>query len=172
MTTLFNRLERLTMNLPAPNPGGSRRPRSTGFSLIELMIVVAVIAVIAAIGYPSYVNSVVKTKRAAAEGCVAQYAAAMERYYTVNLRYDQDTAGNDNSLVGTPPAAPLDCSSAQNSGADYDFSVVATNDTFTVTAKPQPAQAARDTACGTLSIDQLGTKSATGTGGTAKCWAN
>lgn len=160
------------MNLPAPNPGGGRRPRSTGFSLIELMIVVAVIAVIAAIGYPSYVNSVVKTKRAAAEGCVAQYAAAMERYYTVNLRYDKDTAGNDNGLVGDPPPAPLDCSSAQNSGADYDFSMVATNDTFIATATPKGAQLSRDTLCGALSINQLGTKSATGTDGTAKCWAN
>lgn len=155
------------MNLLAPNPRG-RRPRSTGFSLIELMIVVAVIAVIAAIGYPSYVNSVVKTKRAAAKACVLQYAAAMERFYTVNLRYDLDTAGKGNRLLGNPP--PLDCSSAQNSGADYDFRVVATNDTFTVTAKPKDAQAARDTACGTLGIDQLGTKSATGTDGAAKCW--
>lgn len=160
------------MNLRAFLPGCSRRIRSMGFSLIELMIVVAVIAVIAAIGYPSYINSVVKTKRAAAEGCVAQYAAAMERYYTVNLRYDKDPAGTDNGLVGKPPPTPLDCSSAQKSGADYDFSVVATNDTFTATATPKGAQASRDTACATLSIDQLGTKSATGTDGAAKCWAN
>jgi len=160
------------MNLPAPNLSGGRRPRPAGFSLIELMIVVAVIAVIAAIGYPSYVNSVVKTKRAAAEGCVAQYAAAMERYYTVNLRYDKDAAGNDNGLVGNSPQTRLDCASAQNSGADYKFSVDATNDTFTASAEPKDAQASRDTLCGTLSINQLGTKSATGTDGAAKCWAN
>lgn len=159
------------MKLPTPFPVGNR-PRVSGFSLIELMIVVAVIAVIAAIGYPSYVNSVVKTKRAAAKGCVLQYAAAMERYYTVNLRYDKDTAGNDNGLVGNPPPVPLDCSRAQNSGADYKFGVEATNDTFTVTAEPKGAQATRDTACGTLSIDQLGAKRATGTDGAAKCWAD
>ncbi|MGC9185664.1 MAG: type IV pilin protein, partial [Thiomonas sp.] len=139
------------MNQHAPSPRGMHRLWSAGFSLIELMIVVAVIAVIAAIGYPSYVNSVVKTKRAAAAACVAQYAAAMERYYTVNLRYDQDPGGNKNGLVGKPPPEPLDCSSAQNSGADYDFSVDATNDTFTATANPKGAQLSRDTACGALS---------------------
>ncbi|MGC9163980.1 MAG: type IV pilin protein, partial [Thiomonas sp.] len=138
---------------------------------------VAVIAVVAAIGYPSYVNSVVKTKRAAAAACVAQYAAAMERYYTVNLRYDQDPGGNKNGLVSDPPdsspAILLECADEQHAGADYDFRVVADNrDTFTVTATPKNAQLSRDTACGILSINELGTKSATGTDGAAKCWAN
>ena len=66
----------------------TRLPRGSvqqGFTLIELMIVVAIIAIIAAIAYPSYINSVVKTKRAAAEGCVSEYANYMERYYTTNL---------------------------------------------------------------------------------------
>lgn len=160
------------MNQHALSPYGTHRLWTAGFSLIELMIVVAVIAVVAAIGYPSYVNSVVKTKRAAAAGCVAQYASAMERYYTVNLRYDQDPNGGANSLVGSPPAAPLDCSSAQNSGADYDFTVVAGRDTFTVTATPKNAQKSRDTACGALSLNQLGSKTATGTGDSGACWAN
>lgn len=144
----------------------------TGFSLIELMIVVAVISIIAAIGYPSYINSVVKTKRAAAEGCVSQYAGYMERFYTQNLRYDKDTAGGNNPVVGKtndnpPPPLVLDCAGPQNSGADYDFSVAAaTPSTFTVTATPKGSQLSRDSSCAALSINQAGTK-LPATGG---CW--
>lgn len=144
--------------------------RARGFTLIELMIVVAVIAIIAAIGYPSYINSIVKTKRAAAEGCVSQYAGYMERFYTQNLSYLKDTAGVDNPAIGNPSPVTLDCAGPQNSGADYVFSAVApTASTYTVTATPKGAQLNRDTACGALSIDQAGTKSATGTMGAA-CW--
>ena len=153
------------MNRPAhqtPHPD----PKRAGFSLIELMIVVAVIAVIAAIGYPSYISSVVKTKRAAAEGCVSQYAGYMERFYTQNLRYDKDTAGGDNPVVD-PAILTLDCAGPQNSGADYEFKVLApTTSTFTVTATPKGAQQSRDTTCGALSIDQAGTKLPT----TSGCW--
>ena len=153
--------------------------RMKGFTLIELMIVVAIIAIIAAIAYPSYINSVVKTKRAAAEGCLSQYANYMERYYTTNMRYDQSSAtpAVANPMVGNPvpAAAALDCSSAANSGADYTFSVTAPTaapTTYTVTAAPTGAQATRDTKCGTLTINQLGTRTdATGVaGGSPDCW--
>ena len=153
------------MHTPASLRSPRYRPR--GFTLIELMIVVAVIAIIAAIGYPSYINSVVKTKRAAAEGCVSQYATYMERFYTQNLRYDKDTAGNDNPVVGNAPTLTLDCAGPQNSGADYTFTVAApTQSTYTITAAPQGAQASRDTTCGTLTLDQSGAK----TPSTSGCW--
>ncbi len=151
----------------------SRRAARRGFTLVELMIVVAVIAIIAAVGYPSYINSVVKTKRAAAQGCLSQYATYMERFYTQNLRYDKTADGTaDNPVVGNSPTLTLDCGGAQNSGADYTFSVAATNDTYTVSAAPKGAQQTRDTACGTLGINQLGAKTASGADGVAKCWAN
>lgn len=149
-----------------------------GFTLIELMIVVAIIAIIAAIAYPSYINSVVKTKRAAAEGCISEYANYMERYYTTNMRYDQNSGGTLNPAVGSPvPAAgSLDCSSAANSGADYTFSITVTKptdtppNTYTVTATPIGAQLSRDTQCGTLSVNQLGARAITGSGTIADCW--
>ncbi|MDD4965932.1 type IV pilin protein [Halothiobacillus sp.] len=156
-----------------------RLQTSIGFTLIELMVVLAIIAIIAAIAYPSYINSVVKTKRAAAEGCLSEYANYMERYYTTNLRYDKDSAGTANPVVGSPvPAAnQLDCSTAQNSGADYAFTVVATApnaaanpNTYTVTATPTGAQLSRDTQCGTLSINQVGTRTESGSGTVADCW--
>ncbi|MHB8921012.1 MAG: type IV pilin protein [Halothiobacillus sp.] len=145
-----------------------------GFTLIELMIVVAIIAIIAAIAYPAYINSVVKTKRAAAEGCVSEYANYMERFYTTNLNYKMESDGvTANPAVGNPVPAggSLDCSSTANSGADYTFSVAApTSTTYMVTATPKGVQATRDTQCGTLTLNQTGTRTESGTGTVADCW--
>ena len=143
--------------------------RTSGFTLIELMVVVAIIAIIAAIAYPSYINSVVKTKRAAAEGCLSEYANYMERYYTANLRYDQTAAATP--VANALPA--LDCASAANTGADYTYSFAAgspTQSAYTIQAVPQGTQASRDTQCGTLTLNQTGTRTASGTGGVANCW--
>ncbi|SFF66072.1 type IV pilus assembly protein PilE [Fontimonas thermophila] len=137
-----------------------------GFSLIELMIVVAVIGILAAIAYPSYTNSVTKSKRRAAQACLAEFATFMERYYTTNLRY-VDASNN-------PPVLPaLDCASAQNAGADYTFGFAAgspTATTYTLQAAPRGRQATRDAQCGTLTLNHTGTRGVTGSGGVSQCW--
>ena len=148
-------------------PRAARITRGAGFTLIELMIVVAVIAILAAIAYPSYVSYITKTNRKAAEGCLSQYANYMERYYTTNLRYDQDTAGNKlTTLLG------LDCAASQQTGNNYSYSFnpAPAQSTFTVQAKPIGVQATRDTQCGTLTLDNKGTRTESGTGTVATCW--
>ncbi|MBS0212951.1 MAG: prepilin-type N-terminal cleavage/methylation domain-containing protein [Proteobacteria bacterium] len=149
---------------------------AAGFSLIELMIVVAVIAVIAAIAYPSYINYITKTNRNAATACLMQYANYMERFNTTNLRYDQDSSGNANAL----PA--LDCASASQTGSSYTYAFGAapalTRTTFLVQATPLAgsAQAQRDTTCAVVGIDQTGQRYYQGTltdaAGLGTCWKN
>jgi len=137
--------------------------RGSGFSLIELMIVVAIIAILAAIAFPSYTRHVVKTKRVAAQACLSEYANYMERYYTTNLNYSKDSAGTANTL----PA--LDCAGAQRTGTDYQYDLPAASlgaSSYSLTATPQGAQEARDAQCGTLSLDQTGARGPT----TAGCW--
>ncbi|MHB1273757.1 MAG: type IV pilin protein [Rhodanobacter sp.] len=143
---------------------------SAGFTLIELMIVVAIIAVLTAIAYPAYTSYITKTHRVAAEGCLSEYANYMERYYTTNLRYDQDSST-------TPVANPLgvtltlDCATPQRTGTNYNYTVPAPSATaYTVEATPINAQLTRDTLCGTLSLDQKGQRYVNGSGTVDQCW--
>ncbi len=147
---LYKAMARKEMTLPA------RISRGKGFTLIELMIVVAVIAILAAIAYPSYQNYIIKTNRKAGEGCLSQYTNFMERYYTTNLTY----AG---------AALPtLDCGSLQQTGNRYSYSFSGTPDqsTYTVQAVPIGPQVA-DTQCGTLTLNQIGTR---GASNVTTCW--
>ncbi|WP_020648881.1 type IV pilin protein [Solimonas variicoloris] len=144
--------------------------RQSGFTLIELIIAVAIVGILAAIAYPSYINSITKTKRRAAEVCLSSYATFMERFYTTNLRYDEDLAGNAMNSAALQ-ALGLDCASDQNTGKDYSYafeSVAAA--AYTLKAVPIDAQADRDTRCGTLTLDHTGTRGATGSAGVAECW--
>src|SRR3546814_7599636 len=58
-----------------------------GFTLIELMVVVAIIAILASIAYPAYTDYIVKTRRSAGAACLLEQAQFMERYYTTNMGY-------------------------------------------------------------------------------------
>ena len=58
-----------------------------GFTLIELMIVVAIIGILASIAYPSYRNSVLKGRRAEARTAIAELMQQQERYMTQNNTY-------------------------------------------------------------------------------------
>lgn len=60
---------------------------SSGFTLIELMIVVAIVAIIAAFAYPSYTRQVQSTRQNAAQGEMMSYATTLENYRAQNFSY-------------------------------------------------------------------------------------
>lgn len=143
-----------------------RRPESSaGFSLIELVIVVAIVGILSAIAYPSYLQSITKSRRAAAEACLANFATHMERFYTTNMRYTE--------ADGSAPDLPaLDCASAQGTGEHYTyaFNAAPTVSTFVLQAQPKGTQATRDAGCGTLTLNHAGTRNVTGSYGVDNCW--
>ncbi|MDR8014851.1 type IV pilin protein [Ectopseudomonas guguanensis] len=145
------------------NHGTGWGAKSAGFTLIEVMIVVAIIGIIAAIGYPSYQEHVRKARRADAQTALMELAQFMERHYTANGRY----------LTSANAAPTLPFTEAPKDGASksYDLAFAASSPTansYTLQATPKNSMAGDK--CGTLTLTNTGAKGQA-TGATmADCW--
>jgi type IV pilus assembly protein PilE len=142
---------------------GHRGRNSAGFTLLELMIVVGIVAILAALAISGYGYAMVKSRRAAAEGCLQESAQFMERFYTTNLAYDK-TPPPDEEDVPEPK-----CS--QDVTPYYDVRLVPADLSATeYTLEAVPTGKQNDSRCGTLTINYKGIKTASGTGGVSACW--
>ncbi len=65
----------------------NRSVASPGFTLIEIIVVLAALAILAAIAYPSYLDSVRKAKRTESRAALFQLMQQQERYYTQHNTY-------------------------------------------------------------------------------------
>ena len=131
-----------------------------GFTLIELMIVVAVVAILAAVAVPSYRSYVLRSHRTVAINAILDLGSREARYYTTNNNYT-------GSLTTLGYAAdPMQLPSSTNTY--YNLSVSsATSATFTLSAAPVGNQA-NDT-CGTYTYTDLGLKGIS-SGSVSSCW--
>ncbi|MFE8072811.1 type IV pilin protein [Marinobacteraceae bacterium S3BR75-40.1] len=119
--------------------------KQQGFTLIELMIVVAIIGVIAAIAVPNYMDYVERSRRTDAQAVLTSFSNALERYYTQNGSY-VGAATTSGTFTDTPAApapsvfpdeAPLD-----GSTKFYNLRInTLQNNSFEIRAIPKGAQA-------------------------------
>lgn len=139
-------------------PCSGHRRAAFGFTLIELMIVVAVVAILAAIALPNYQESVRKGRRGQAKADLVELAQRAERFHTVNNTY----VGFN--LAGTENQSP------REGTASYNVAIAGqTGSTFVLSATPVPGSPQAVDRCGTLSLNAAGAKSATG-GSAADCF--
>ena len=125
-----------------------------GFTLIELIIVVAIVGIISAFAYPSYMEHIRNGRRTEAKAALVDLSSFMERYYTEKMVYTG--AALPYNLVPKDGGA---------SSAYYNLAIAdITNATFRIEATPVGAQ--NGDKCGVLSIDNRGIKSAT----QDSCW--
>lgn len=122
--------------------------KKSGYTLVEIMIVVAIVAILVALALPNYNESVRKARRSDAQQELLEFAGTAERIFTRNSSY-----------IGV--ALPAN-------SAFYDFEVVSatTATSYNIRAKAKGAQV--NDLCGNMTLSNTGVK--TYTGSLAGCW--
>ena len=160
------------------HPSFDSRRHRRGFTLIEVMIVVAIVAILAAVALPSYQEYVRRSKRAEAQAILMEAAQFMQRYYSANDRYTASTGGTSASEVeqknGDVSMLPANLRNSPKTGtANYTIAVFAPDTTHSYTLKATRTGSMSADKCGTLTLNSQGVKGvaspATGID-VADCW--
>ena len=130
------------------------RRSNRGFTLIEIMIVIAIIGIVITIGYPSLTEYVKKGRRTEVAGLLSEQAQILERFYSKNNVYTNATglsAGND----------------------FYTITPTLTDQTFLLTAARKAGSSMASDKCGNFTLTNTGVRgmvNATSGLTTKDCW--
>lgn len=117
--------------------------KNKGFTLIEVMIVVAIVGLLAAIAYPAYNSYIERGLQREAQGQIIELASALERYRSKNFSY------------GGATVAALAPELNANVNYGVQLTIPAGNQTYGIVATPRGRMAGTDT----LTWDSDGTAS-------------
>lgn len=133
--------------------------REHGFTLIELMVVVAIVAILAAIAIPNYSRYMQRARRSDAQQILMQVAGAEERYYATYNSY------GSLATVGFT-ASPL-----YSANRFYTVALASSaSSSFKATATPVSGGPQATDGCGALSVSDTGARTAAGTTTNGSCW--
>ncbi|WP_319799288.1 type IV pilin protein [Halomonas sp. M20] len=130
--------------------------RNQGFTLLELMIVVAIVGILASVAYPSYQSYAERSRRGDATTGLLSLAQSQERFmsrcgeYASRLDGKSDCSDTDSGLG---------LGDALGEEGFYVFSMNATATSYTLTATPRGAQAS-DEQCQRIALNHLGIRTA------------
>lgn len=141
-----------------------------GFTLVELLIVMAIVAILGVIAVPSYRNYVVGARQNSAQQALLRMAGAMENCYSMNQTYVGCFGTNNSGVNDFLKANDLESYYTLKNGENW------TNPTarnFVVAVEAIGGQA-KDVAksCQVLAVDRLGRKLSAPSGGTLSVDAN
>lgn len=126
-----------------------------GFTLLEVMIVVAIIGIIASVAYASYTSQIMRTNRSDAVSMLNDASQRLQRCYTTYSRYDSD----DCAVFSTYEEG------VESSEGYYEVELTASSaTTYTLTATAISAPQTNDDSCLTITLNHAGVRAP------EECW--
>lgn len=147
--------------------------REKGFTLIELMIAVVIIGILAAIAYPSYEESIRKSRRADGQTALLDLQRKMEKFRG-NCAFYPQNLGNTDTCGASSAASTINSGGAtlNSSQGYYTITIVsgsASGNAFTLRATPTGAQANDSCTQMDLTVNSANPKGSK-TGNSSDCW--
>jgi type IV pilus assembly protein PilE len=141
--------------------------RSSGYTLVELLVTVGIVGILGALAYPSYMQYTEKSNRTDATATMTNAAQILQRCYSQTYDYTQCVIGN------TPPGVTGLSADYGSPQGYYTITLVtpATNQ-YTLTATPVKSPQTKDAQCTTFTVAQSGLQGSTGTGTSQACWGS
>ncbi|UZE22946.1 prepilin-type N-terminal cleavage/methylation domain-containing protein [Pseudomonas sp. B21-056] len=116
------------------------RRTNRGFTLIEIMIVIAIIGIVVTVGYPSLTEYMKKGRRAEIAGLLSEQAQILERFYSKNNVYTNATG-------------------LSNGNDFYTINRTLADQSFTLTAVRKSGSSMATDKCGDFTINNTGVRS-------------